>query len=152
MDKLAFIKTEFPRLLRTLSPEQKGKWGKMNAQQMVEHMSDSVHYATGDLGTQLFTPEHNLEKFRAYALSDREMNVNTQNRMLPDEPIAVKNEDIESAIKEYEAEVNDFIDYFAKNKESKLMNPIFGEFTYDNWVHLLYKHAFHHAKQFGLVD
>ena len=151
MDKLNFIKNEFPALLRTLSSDARGEWGMMNAQQMVEHMSYSVHFATDDMGTELVTPERNIEKFRAYALGENDMVVNSKNRMLPENPIPVKNKDIESAIQEYESEINTFVNYFEKNKDATLMNPIFGEFTYDNWIFLLWKHAVHHAKQFALI-
>lgn len=151
MDKLIFIKNDFPKLLRTLTLETKGRWGRLNGQQMVEHMTYSVHFATNDFGTELVTPERHLEKFRAYALGDTDMIVNTKNRMLPDDPEPFKNADMESAIQEYEAELLAFVDYFAANPGTTLMNPIFGAFTYDNWLHLLYKHAIHHAKQFGLV-
>ena len=47
MDKLNFLKTEFPKLLRNLNPEAKGEWGVLNGQQMVEHMAESISYATG---------------------------------------------------------------------------------------------------------
>ena len=151
MDKLNFIKNDFPKIVRSLSAEAKGNWGVLNAQQMVEHMSYSVHFATADFATELVTPERNIEKFRAYALGENEMAVNSKNRMLPDEPIPTKNIDMETAVKEYEAEVNAFVNYFETNKGATLMNPIFGEFTYDQWLHLHYKHAYHHAKQFGLV-
>ena len=47
MDKLTFLETEFPKLLRTLNPDAKGEWGVLNGQQMVEHMTESVSFATG---------------------------------------------------------------------------------------------------------
>ncbi|MCX6295609.1 MAG: hypothetical protein NTX97_06010 [Bacteroidetes bacterium] len=47
MGKLNFLKTEFPKLTVKLNSDAKGNWGVLNAQQMVEHMSDSVSYATG---------------------------------------------------------------------------------------------------------
>ena len=55
MDKLTFLKTEFPKLLRTLSSEAKGEWGVLNGQQMVEHMADSISYATGNNNQTLHT-------------------------------------------------------------------------------------------------
>ena len=151
MDKLNFIKTEFSTLLRTLTTETKGEWGMMNAQQMVEHMTYTINHATDDMGTELVTPERHIEKFRAYALGDNDLTVNSKNRMLPEDPIPVRNKDMEAAIQEYESKVEAFVNYFEKNKGATLMNPAFGEFTYDNWLHLMWKHAVHHAKQFALI-
>jgi hypothetical protein len=61
MDKLNFLKTEFPKLLQSLSADAKGNWGVLNGIQMVEHMSYSVHFATGLIGTVVMTPVERLE-------------------------------------------------------------------------------------------
>ena len=42
MDKLNLLTTKFPELIRSADPNVKPVFGKMNLQQMVEHMSDAV--------------------------------------------------------------------------------------------------------------
>ena len=54
-------------------------------------------------------------------------------------------------ITEIETEVNSFLNYYEKNPNAKVLNPFFGEFNYEQWLHLLHKHAVHHLKQFNLA-
>lgn len=58
MEKLEFLKIEFPKLVSSLKADDKGSWGVMNAQQMVEHMSDSLRIANGKDKMQLHIPIH----------------------------------------------------------------------------------------------
>jgi hypothetical protein len=44
-----FLKHELIPLLHTLKADQKPKWGKMDAQQMVEHMRDVFKAANGKI-------------------------------------------------------------------------------------------------------
>jgi hypothetical protein len=46
-EKLFFIIHKVPELLQSLDSENTGNWGTLNAQQMVEHLSDSVRIANG---------------------------------------------------------------------------------------------------------
>jgi hypothetical protein len=55
------------------------------------------------------------------------------------------------ALLEYEQQINSFINYFENNEGATITNPFFGDLNFDEWIHLLYKHAVHHCKQFGLV-
>lgn len=151
MDNLAFLKTEFPKLVSRLSPEMKGTWGVLNAQQMVEHMADSVRIATGKDNQSLHTPAEHLEKYKAFAMSDKEFKPNTKNALMDETPPAIRHSGMESAISEYVSEVNDFISYFEKHPGTTLTNPFFGELNFQEWITLLHKHAVHHCKQFGLL-
>ena len=151
MDKLQFLKTEFPKLLQTLKPDAKGNWGVMNGIQMVEHMTYSVHFATGTLGTKIMTPAERLDASRSFAMSDKEFKPNTKNTMMSETPEPAKNATMQEAIKEFENELTAFLSYFEINKGATLTNPFFGELNFEEWIHLFYKHAQHHCKQFGLV-
>jgi oxepin-CoA hydrolase/3-oxo-5,6-dehydrosuberyl-CoA semialdehyde dehydrogenase len=151
MDKLEFVQKRFPELAATLNPTQTGKWGKMNAQQMVEHLAESISYATGENNQQLHTPAEHVPKYREFMLSDKEFKENTKNALMAEEPPAMKTQDIHVAIDEYSQQVSKFVKYFQENKNAKLMNSIFGELSYEEWLHLFEKHTKHHAKQFGLI-
>jgi hypothetical protein len=151
MNELNFLKTEFPNLLHTLKADAKGKWGVLNAQQMVEHMSDSVHFATGPLGTKIVTPADKLERAKHFAISDKEFKPYTKNTMMAEIPAPVVHANMELAIKEFENEVTAFINYFENHKGATLTNPFFGDLNFEEWTHLFYKHAVHHSKQFGLL-
>ena len=52
---------------------------------------------------------------------------------------------------ELEKEIETFFEYYKQNTDAKHLNPFFGEFDYNDWLHLLHKHAHHHLKQFNLA-
>ena len=151
MAKLNFLKNEFPKLLKGLSPQAKGSWGVLKGQQMVEHMSDSVRVATGKEQHTILTPADKVEKVKDFAMSDKEFKPNTKNSMMSETPADVRKGNMEEAIKEFEGELHEFITYFETHKGATLPNPFFGNLNFDEWVHLFHKHAVHHCKQFGLL-
>jgi hydroxymethylglutaryl-CoA reductase len=151
MDKLNFVENEFPKLLENLTPEQRGAWGNMNAIQMVEHMAESVSYATGKNPQKLHTPAEHVSKYKEFAMSDKEFKENTKNALMSETPPAVKRASLQEAIDDYKEQLQAFKDYFLKNPGASLTNSFFGDLNYEEWIHLFHKHATHHAKQFGLL-
>jgi hypothetical protein len=151
MNKLEFLRKDFPKLLHGLNPEAKGSWGVMSGLQMAEHMSASVREATGKEKLEILTPADKVEKAKEFAMSDKEFKPNTKNTKMPEQPLPVRNATMQEAIKEYEKELLDFINYFEINKGATLPNSFFGNLNFAEWLHLLHKHATHHAKQFGLL-
>ncbi|MGZ4034069.1 MAG: DinB family protein [Bacteroidia bacterium] len=151
MDKLNFLKTEFPKLVQNLNPEAKGSWGVMNGQQMVEHMADSVSQATGKNNQKLHTAPDLVGRYKDFAMSDKEFKPNTPNALLPDVPAPVTKSTMQEAINEYSNQIKAFINYFEINKDATITNPFFGDLNFEEWTHLLHKHAVHHSKQFGLL-
>ena len=151
MDKLAFLKTEFPKLVRTLSPEAKGEWGVLNGQQMVEHMADSISFATGKNNQALYSPAEHVEKYKSFAMSDKEFKPNTPNALMPAVPTPVIKSTMEEAVVELEKQIANFINFFETNNGATITNPFFGNLNFEEWVHLLHKHAVYHSKQFKLL-
>lgn len=151
MDKFNFLKAEFPQLLRRLDPNAKGAWGVMNAQQMAEHFAESVSFATGKNNQALHTPAEQVEKYKEFAMSEKEFRPNTKNVLMPEMPDPVKKATMEEAVKAVEEEISHFETYFRNNPGATLTNAIFGDLNFEEWTHLLHKHAVHHAKQFGLL-
>ncbi len=79
-EKISFLKNDFISLLKQTSTDTLPAWGKMGLQQMIEHFSDAVRAASGKLAiTQIFTPEENLPKMRAFLMSDKPFRENTPN-------------------------------------------------------------------------
>jgi hypothetical protein len=151
MDKLNFLKNEFPQLLKKLDPNAKGAWGVMNGQQMVEHMAESISFATGKNNQTLHTPLEHVGKYKEFAMSDKEFKENTKNVLLSETPAPVNKASMEEAIRDLEKEIADFIAYFEEHKGATLTNAIFGDMNFEEWTHLFHKHATHHCKQFRLL-
>jgi len=148
--KAAFLKNEFVTTLAGINPETKGLWGKMNVQQMIEHMSDSVRQASGKDKYTLMTPAENVPKMQAFLMSDKPFRENTPNPIIGENTIPTRHTAVQDALSELQMEINDFLAVYEHKPDTVLTNPFFGDLNYDMWVQLLYKHSLHHLKQFGV--
>ncbi len=146
-----FFKTEYIPLLNQLSDNEVGLWGVLSPQGMIEHMTDAIGNAYGRINLELQTPLSILPKVKAFALSETPFKENTKNALMSEIPAPLHNHSITEAIKELETEITLFFDYYKNNQNATNINPFFGEFNYEEWLHLLHKHATHHLKQFNLA-
>ena len=148
--KLDFIAVALIPLLRNLSPETQGQWGRMNARQMVEHLSGFFQVSTGKLQFPLVTPEEHLPKYLEFLRSDKQFRENTKAPILPDDPMPLRLPDLEAAIDELQTEITAFLQYFERQPSAATQHPVFGNLHFDDWVLLHYKHVSHHLRQFNL--
>jgi len=148
--KLHFITTDLVPLLRTLHPDKAAKWGKMNPQQMVEHLSGFFKVSSNKLHFPLVTPADQLPKFKEFLRSDKAFRENTKAPVLPEAPLPVQFASLADAVNELEKEINDFLHHFKDSPGLTTQHPVFGDLDFEDWVLLHYKHVVHHAKQFGL--
>ncbi len=149
--KLSFLINDYPSILRKLDPTTKGQWGKMNVQQMIEHMVLSVKEANGKIPRELMTPEDRVPKMKDFLRSEKEFRPETRNALMGEVPPPVEMKSVSEAIDELERELKDFVKKFEGDEESRIMNPFFGDLNYEEWILLLHKHAIHHLKQFNAI-
>lgn len=150
-EKINFLKNNLFDQLNKLQAQEKGSWGVMNAQQMTEHLSDSFRVSNGRDNKKLTLPAEQAEKVRAFFLSDKLFRENTKNALLPEIPPQVRNESMQQALSELKEEFEEFINYFKNNPDTKTTNPLAGDLTFEEWLHLHYKHSIHHLKQFEKI-
>ncbi len=151
-EKLNFINNEFPELLKKLTPDTPRKWGLMNAQQMVEHLSDYLRIASGKNPAKIITPEEQLPAFKRFLESEKQFRPGTVNPLNTGEPLLLRLNNLDEAKTEYLSEMNNFYTAF-KNEPGKITaHPAFGLCNYDEWLKMHYKHLAHHARQFGLME
>jgi len=150
-EKAEFLKNQFIPLLRQLPADTQPQWGKMTLQQMVEHFAESVALASGKITRhELATPEEQLPKYQQFLMSDKPFKENTMNPFMPEIPPPVRNKSLQDALNELREELNYFFSVFEENEHLLTHNPIFGDLNFQMNVQLLYKHAVHHLKQFGV--
>jgi Protein of unknown function (DUF1569) len=151
-EKLDFIQHQFIMLLKDLSADTVGKWGKMNAQQMVEHVTAFFKVSSGKLHFPLVSATEHLPKLKAFLLSDKEFRENTKapSSVIGEEPLPVKTNTMAEAITALQDSIEEFINYFQDDSYITTLHPVFGELNFSEWILLHYKHVIHHAKQFGL--
>jgi hypothetical protein len=151
--KSGFIQNETISRLNTLSTKDMGKWGKMNAQQMVEHVSDFFKVSSGKIVLPLSTPVEVLPKYKEFLMGDREFRENTRApvTVVPEEPFPARHPSFSGSVNELRSEIDAFITYFKDHPDAKTVHPVFGELDYGEWVLLHYKHVTHHLRQFGVL-
>jgi len=150
--KLKFLKEEFISLIGKIDPQGKPKWGVMNAQQMIEHLSDSVRIANGKDIKKILTPAENLPRAKAFMMSDKPFKENTKNVELPEVPPPVRKSGMNLAIEELQGELKDFFSVFENEPGKSIANPFYGDLNYAEWVQLLHKHFTHHLRQFNIIN
>lgn len=150
-EKAAFIKDGFLSLLNGLSPDKEALWGKMNPQQMVEHVTGFFLVSIDKLQFPLVTPEEHLPRFKEFLLSDKPFRENTKAPVLPEEPLPVREPDLTAAIQQLQTTIEGFFAFFSDDPGKKTLHPVFGWLNFEEWILLHYKHVTHHARQFGLL-
>ena len=149
--KKEFLQKQFIPLLQTLHSDDKGSWGVLNAQQMVEHFADAVKNASGKLVLPVLNEGETLVKYKEFLMSEHPMKEGTRNPLMSEEAAPIRQPDMKSAIAKLQSELDHFFKVYEDNRSLKNKNPFFGELDYSEQVQLLHKHAMHHLKQFGLA-
>ncbi|MEW6772858.1 MAG: DUF1569 domain-containing protein [Bacteroidota bacterium] len=149
--KEKFFLEEYIPLLKKLSGDEKPLWGKLSPQGMIEHMTDSIGIGWKRIEYPLYTSPEHLPKMKAFLLSEKPFRENTPNPYMPDTPPPLRNKNISDAIAELENEIQNFIQFHKQYSDIIVQNPFFGDLNYEEWLQLLYKHALHHLKQFGVI-
>ncbi|WP_367890401.1 DUF1569 domain-containing protein [Polaribacter cellanae] len=135
--------------LSTLKTNAKPLFGKMNGQQMVEHLAFLMKISNGKIKADYFVEDEKSARRKAFLNTDGELQVGFKASMLSEEPIPAKFNSLEESINDLILQIEDFQKHF---KTAKLENhPFFGELDYKYWQKFHVKHFTHHFKQFGLV-
>jgi oxepin-CoA hydrolase/3-oxo-5,6-dehydrosuberyl-CoA semialdehyde dehydrogenase len=151
--KLNFLKNDCTQRFKTLAAGTMGNWGKMNAQQTVEHLSGFFYVSAGKIKFDLVTPVEHLPKYKGFLLSDKEFRENTKAplNVIGEEAQPLRYANMEEALEKLSASIAAFEDYFKDDPLKITLHPVFGELNFEEWVLLHYKHVRHHLKQFGLL-
>jgi len=150
-EKRSFLKNDLISLLKKLHGDEKGKWGKMNAQQMTEHLAGFFKVSTNKIHFPLTTPPEHLPRYKEFLMSDKEFRENTKAPVLPEEPLPLQYATMQEAIDDLTKSVDDFFAFFKDDPSRTTLHPAFGELDFNEWVQLHHKHVTHHLKQFGLI-
>ena len=152
-EQLNFLKDEYIQIIRAADTSVKPQWGKMDFQQMLEHVADFFQVSTQKQYYPLVSPPEHMPKLKEFLMSDKQFRENTKApvNIIGEEPLPYRYETIEEATQELIAEVEYFFQLYADEPELTAVHPVFGELNYEEWVRLHYKHVTHHLRQFGLL-
>lgn len=141
----------FARKLDGLTPDTKPLWGKMAAQHMVEHLTDTLRIAIGEVEIPVYTPENQLAEMRRFLMSDRAIPRGVVSPAVGTDLPKLKYDNFEDALSEFWKYVFAFEKYYKENPEASHINPAFGNLSYPEWLQFMNKHMTHHFEQFGLI-
>ncbi len=152
MDYKHFLYEEFPVLLRGLKSDTPALWGKMNAQQMIEHLSMVVGASNGRLTMQPSAePERLAYRKMRFFERDTPFPRSVRVEFVPEEPIPVYCANIEDAKMQLFDQLQRFDDYFREHEGMSTMHAVFGPLNFEEWIQNHARHFRHHLMQFGLV-
>ncbi|KAB2878507.1 DUF1569 domain-containing protein [bacterium] len=136
---------EIMERLNKLTPQTPAQWGKMNAAQMLAHCTLTMQVPVGDLAVKPTFFRYIGRFFKSMATNDKPFSKNS--------PTAA--EFVISDGRDFNKERSNFTVAFNKlipgEHTIKISNhSFFGLMTPLEWGKLMYKHADHHFKQFGV--
>jgi oxepin-CoA hydrolase/3-oxo-5,6-dehydrosuberyl-CoA semialdehyde dehydrogenase len=151
--KLKFIMEGCVPLFKNLHGNEPGKWGKMNAQQAVEHLAAFFNVSTEKIKFDLVTPVEHLPKYREFLLSDKEFRENTKapTAVIGEDALPLRYANMNEALEKLAGSITAFENNFKGEPLKTTLHPVFGELNFEEWVLLHYKHVTHHLRQFGLM-
>jgi hydroxymethylglutaryl-CoA reductase len=145
-----FLNTEAIRnKLTVLSMDEKPVFGKMNGQQMVEHLSFLMQISNGIINANHFVEDEKSARRKPFLDTDGELQVGFKAPMLSEEPTPVKFKAMQGSIADLLQQITSFETHFEKVTSEN--HPFFGGLDYDYWKKFHVKHFTHHFKQFNLI-
>nr|WP_298766427.1 DUF1569 domain-containing protein [uncultured Polaribacter sp.] len=142
-------KTEVRNLLSTLKMDTKPLFGKMNSQQMVEHLSFLMRISNGSVKADYFVEEEKSNRRKAFLDTENELQIGFKASLLSEEPTPVKFDSLQESIDDLFIQIDEFQKHFTSSKTEN--HPFFGELNADYWEKFHVKHFTHHFKQFNLI-
>jgi hydroxymethylglutaryl-CoA reductase len=143
--------TEMLAVLNGLTPNQKPLWGKMKAQEMVEHLSDMLMMSRGTGNFTIDVDAETIARRQQFLSSDKEMAKNIAVPFTKD-IIELRHDELELALDEFAEEWINFTEYYENNPSASVIHPYYGDLDYNLWLKMHDKHFTHHFKQFGLIE
>ena len=142
------------KLLNGLTENTKPNWGKMTAQQMLEHLETTLLYSIGEPEVEkCFTPEEHLEKYQDSLYNHRKMPKDFPAPFLPEDGTLpeLKYKNLEQAKEKFLENLQKYQIYFRENPEAEHMHFVFGKLNKEMMELMHRKHFTHHFEQFNLI-
>ena len=149
-DAESFLRTQAFGLLHALTPESAPHWGRMSAQQMLEHLESAMRMSTGDYVLPVVTPDEHLARTRAFLATEEPM---PQGVVLPGGEGLVP--PVHASLAAAHAELARATERFLSGERAGGVtpaHPVFGVLEHADWLRFHVKHVTHHLRQFGLID
>ncbi|WP_299062441.1 hydroxymethylglutaryl-CoA reductase, degradative [uncultured Polaribacter sp.] len=135
--------------LSKINKNTKPVFGKMNGQQMIEHLSFLLQISNGKVDADYYVSDEKSARRKPFLNTQGELQVGFKAPLLSEEPNEMKFNSIGEAINDLFIQIDSFKLHFKTAKAEN--HPFFGELDYQYWQKFHVKHFTHHFKQFGLI-
>jgi oxepin-CoA hydrolase / 3-oxo-5,6-dehydrosuberyl-CoA semialdehyde dehydrogenase len=147
-----FLHYGLPNGLATLQENAQPRWGKMAAQQMVEHLAWAFELSTGRAQTTCSIPEAQRDRLKAFLYDNRPTPREFMNPVLTAGLPSLRHENLDVAKAALREEIEHFLEQSVSAPGAYHMHPLFGPMGAEEWTRVHFKHAYHHLLQFALID
>ncbi len=147
-------KDKIQKLLNGLTENSKPSWGKMSAQQMVEHLDATILYSIGEPEAEkCYTPEEHLEKYQDSLYNHRKMPKDFPAPFLPQDGTLpeLKYKNLEQAKEKLMENLQKYQIYYNENPKAEHLHFVFGKLNKEMMELMHRKHFTHHFEQFNLI-
>jgi hypothetical protein len=150
-------RTEFLRrgafdALAALRADTQAEWGRMTAQQMVEHLAWVCELSTGRALVGCPVPEGKRERYKAFLYGNQPTPHEFVNTALVDGLPPLRHASLAEAIESLRREIEHYFDRAAAQPEALHVHPVFGPMAAEDWSRSHFKHTRHHLLQFRLIE
>jgi hypothetical protein len=148
----AFLREGAFEALRALRADAAAEWGRMTAQQMVEHLAWVFEISTGRACVDCPVPEEKRERFKPFLYANVPTPRDFVNTALVEGLPPLRHASLGEAIEALRAEVRRYFDQAAADPEARYVHPVFGPLAAEEWSRSHFKHTRHHLLQFRLLE
>jgi oxepin-CoA hydrolase/3-oxo-5,6-dehydrosuberyl-CoA semialdehyde dehydrogenase len=153
----AELRTHFLRhvlldALSPLSPREKARWGRMTAQEMVEHLVWTFEVSRGRVPVECPVPEADRGRMKRFLYGNRPSPQDFMNPLLTGGLPPLRYTGLPEAKAALRLEVDRFLAESKAAPEQIYTHPLFGPIDGEGWSRTHFKHGVHHLLQFGLLD
>ena len=145
----SFLRTFFFGALDDLTASDRPRWGKMTAQQMVEHLVWTFELSTGRAEVDSRLPEAQLERMRSFLYNDRPTPQEFMNPALRYGLPRLRFPDVKASRDALREEVDRFLYHAREEPAAVHVHPVYGTIGMEDWSRSHFKHSAHHLLQFG---
>jgi len=135
--------------LSMIKQDAKPVFGKMNGQQMIEHLSFLLQISNGRVRADFYVSDEKTTRRKPFLNTEGELQIGFKMKTLSEEPTELKFNSVGEAINDLFIQIDGFNTHFKTVKSEN--HPFFGELDYEYWQKFHTKHFTHHFKQFGLI-
>jgi oxepin-CoA hydrolase/3-oxo-5,6-dehydrosuberyl-CoA semialdehyde dehydrogenase len=148
----AFLRERLVTALAPLGESDRPQWGKMTAQQMVEHLVWAFELSTGRAQAECHVQQGERDWIRQFLNDNRPSPHEFMNPALVAGLPPLRWAGVVEARVALGVEVGRFLEQSRTNPDAIRTHPLFGPIGVEQWSRTHFKHCYHHLLQFGLVD